>query len=170
MLLHGFMTCLLVSAGILLLRVYTSLEKLLPYIGDIIFRIYAFIIIYSIHHKYHKIEKEILENADVKSISLSDQFSTGETHPTGAAGGAQKQSIFDRYAEIGGYAFAGINLVAGIIAMPYYLYCVFTAYINIGYLKDSLVLLAIATLTTILALILFVGISQVRMIFFISSD
>lgn len=157
------MTCLLISAGILLLRVYDSYDKLWPYIGDVLFRIYAFIIIRSIHHKYAEIEKEKLENVEIKSIALSEEFSTAETHQPTATTSPQNQSIFDRYAEIGALAFAGINLIAGIVAMPYYLYCVFTAYIHFGHLKDSLAMLSIATMTTILALILFVGISQVRL-------
>ncbi|XP_070495237.1 uncharacterized protein [Chironomus tepperi] len=155
MLLHAFMTCLVISAGIILLEVYNSLERLLPFIGDVTFRIYALMIIYSIHLRYAADEKDKLDNAEVASAVPSENLSNAEAQAT-----IQKQSPLDRYAEIGGYVFAVLNLVAGVIAMPYFLYCVFTAYINADRLKDSLVLLAIATLTTILALILFVGISQ----------
>ena len=158
MLLHAFMTCLVISAGIILLEVYNSLERLLPFIGDVTFRIYAFMIIYSIHLKYAADEKEKLDNAEVASAIPSENLSNAEAQTA-----TQKQSPLDRYAEIGGYVFAVLNLVAGVIAMPYFLYCVFTAYIHADQLKDSLVLLAIATLTTILALILFVGISQVSL-------
>ncbi|KAL7014736.1 hypothetical protein ACKWTF_016097 [Chironomus riparius] len=155
MLLHAFMTCLVISAGIILLEVYNSLERLLPFIGDVTFRIYAFMIIYSIHLRYAADEKEKLDNAEVASAIPSDNLSNAEAQTA-----TTKQSPLDRYAEIGGYVFAVLNLVAGVIAMPYFLYCVFTAYIHADQLKDSLVLLACATLTTILALILFVGISQ----------
>jgi hypothetical protein len=157
MLLHGFMTCLLISAGIILLEVYNSLGRLLPFIADVTFRVYAFVVIHSIHVKYAQEEQEKLDKAEVQSVIVSENISNLE-----AQGGGQKQSLFQRYAEIGGYVFAGLNLVAGIIAMPYFFYCVFIAYIHADQLKDSIVLLAIATMTTILALILFVGISQVR--------
>jgi hypothetical protein len=157
MFLHAFMTCLLISAGIMLLEVYNSLERMLLYTGDVTFRVYALLVIYSIYQKYALEEKEKLDNADVHSAMLSENLSNAEAQTT-----PQKQSVFDRYAEIGGYVFAGLNLAAGIMAMPYFLICVFKAYINMKELKDSMVLTAIATMTTILALILFVGISQVR--------
>lgn len=161
MFLHAFMTCLVVSAGIILLEAYNSLERLLPFLGDVTFRIYALLVIYSIHKKYAADEKDKLDNADIQSAAPSENLSNAEAQTI-----PLKQSKLDRYAEIGGYVFAVLNLVAGIIAMPYFLYCVFTAYIHADKLKDSLVLLAIATLTTILALILFVGISQVRKVSF----
>ncbi|KAG5667154.1 hypothetical protein PVAND_015151 [Polypedilum vanderplanki] len=155
MVLHGFMTCLLVSAGIILLEAYNSLERLLPFLADVTFRIYALLILYSIHKKYAEEEKEKLDNAEIQSAVPSENLSNAEAQVA-----PQKQSTLDRYAEIGSNVFAGFNLVVGIVAMPYFMYCVFTAYINSNELKDSLVLLAIASLTTILALILFVGISQ----------
>lgn len=147
----------MISAGIILLEVYNSLGRLLPFLGDVLFRLYAVAILYSIHKKYDDEEKEKMANMEIASAAPSENLSNAEAQTQ-----HKPQNLFDKYAEIGGYVFAGVNFVAGIIAMPYFLYAVFTAYIHENQLKDSLVLLAIATLTTILALILFVGISQVR--------
>lgn len=147
----------MISAGIILLEVYNSLERLLPFLGDVLFRLYAIAILYSIHKKYDAEEKEKMANIEITSAAPSDNLSNAEAQT------AQKpQNVFDKYAEIGGQVFAVINFVAGVIAMPYFLYAVCNAYINENKIKDSLVLLAISTMTTILALILFVGISQVR--------
>lgn len=153
------MSCLMISAGIILLEVYNSPARLFPFLCDVIFRIYAIVILYSIHKKYDAEEQEKMANIEITSIALSDNLSNAEAQTV-----TKPQNVFDKYSEIGGYVFAGINFVAGIIAMPYFLYAVFRAYINENQLKDSLVLLAISTMTTILALILFVGISQVRIL------
>lgn len=150
------MSCLMISAGIILLEVYNSLSRLLPFLGDVIFRLYAIAILFSIHKKYDDEEKEKMANIEIASAAPSENLSNAEAQTV-----QKPQNVFDRYAEIGGYVFAGINFFAGVIAMPYFLYAVFSAYIHENQLKDSLVLLAIATMTTILALILFVGISQV---------
>jgi FtsH-binding integral membrane protein len=145
----------MISAGIILLEVYNSLERLLPFLADVIFRLYAILVLFSIHKKYDAEEKEKMANIEIASAAPSDNLSNVEAQTV-----PKPQNVFDRYAEIGGYVFAGINFVAGVIAMPYFLYAVMSAYINENQLKDSLVLLAIATMTTILALILFVGINQ----------
>lgn len=150
------MTCLVVSAGILLLEAYNSLERLLLLLADVIIRLYAIVIIFSIHKKYDDEEKEKMANMEIASNAASENLSNAEAH-----GHQQKQTVLDKYSEIAGMFFGGLNLFVGIIAMPYFLYCVFTAYIHENQLKDSLVLLAIATMTTILALMLFVGIGQV---------
>lgn len=150
------MSCLMISAGIILLDVYMRLERLLPFIGDVIFRMYAVVILYSIHKKYDADEKEKMANIEIASAAPSESLSNVEDQTT-----PKPHNVFDKYAEIGGYVFAGVNFVAGICTLPFFLYAVFSAYIHDNQLKDSLVLLAIATMTTILALILFVGISQV---------
>lgn len=155
------MTCLVVSAGIILLEAYTSLSRFLPLLADVAFRLYAIIILFSIHKKYDDEEKERMANIEITSMVASEgnvSNAEAQTHP-------QKVSPMDRYAEIAGMFFGGLNLFVGVLAMPYFLYCVFTAYIHADQLKDSLVLLAIATMTTILALMLFVGIGQRKSLF-----
>lgn len=153
---HAFMTCLVLSAGIILLEAYNSFERLSLLLADVLFRLYAIVVIFSIHKKYDDEEKEKMANIEISSTVASENLSNAE-----AQGHQQKQTGLDKYSEMAGMFFGGLNLFLGVIAMPYFLYCVFTAYIHENQLKDSLVLLAIATMTTILALMLFVGIGQV---------
>ena len=126
--LHTFLSCLIISSGLILFEVYNSLERFLPFLADVIFRVYAILILHSIHKKYQAEEKAKMANFDA---TLASENSKAENlSQTEAQNEPKPQNIFEKYAEIAGYVLAGVNFVAGIFAMPYFLLLVFRTYIN----------------------------------------